>query len=112
MSCAGAGRFRPVPPLGGGLPGSSSSSITHACRRRHRGSVRPTRRQRAFLQPAIGSDESGWEAIAPEDRPAILRRYLAVPPGARPHVRVDRPAPLEEFGRISPPIPVFKIVMR
>lgn len=47
---------------------------------------------------------------APADaRPAILRRYLAVAPGARPHIPVDRHAPLSEFERIAPQIPVFRI---
>ena len=52
------------------------------------------------------------EEVAPEARPAILRRYLALAPGARPHIPVDRHAPLEEFGPIAPQVPVFKIVMR
>jgi deazaflavin-dependent oxidoreductase (nitroreductase family) len=43
-------------------------------------------------------------------RAPILRRYLAVAPGARPHVPVDRHAPLEEFERIADQYPVFRIV--
>ena len=42
-------------------------------------------------------------------RPAILRRYLALAPGARPHIPVDRHAPLSEFEQIAPQIPVFRI---
>lgn len=42
-------------------------------------------------------------------RPAILRRYLAVAPGARPHIPVDRHAPIEEFSRIAAQFPVFRI---
>jgi len=42
-------------------------------------------------------------------RPAILRRYLALAPGARAHIPVDRHAPLERFDRIAPQIPVFRI---
>jgi deazaflavin-dependent oxidoreductase (nitroreductase family) len=49
-------------------------------------------------------------AEVPADaRPAILRRYLAVAPGARPHIPVDRHAPLSEFEQIAPQIPVFRI---
>ncbi|RNL87008.1 nitroreductase/quinone reductase family protein [Halostreptopolyspora alba] len=40
----------------------------------------------------------------------ILRRYIAAAPGARPHIPVDRRAPLEEFERIAPRYPVFRIV--
>jgi deazaflavin-dependent oxidoreductase (nitroreductase family) len=42
-------------------------------------------------------------------RAPILRRYVAVAPGARPHVPVDRHAPLEEFERIAEQYPVFQI---
>jgi deazaflavin-dependent oxidoreductase (nitroreductase family) len=42
-------------------------------------------------------------------RAPILRRYLAVAPGARPHVPVDRHAPLEEFERVAELYPVFQI---
>ncbi|GAB3147750.1 hypothetical protein GCM10027258_41610 [Amycolatopsis stemonae] len=50
------------------------------------------------------------EAVPPGERPPVLRRYLAVAPGARPHIPVDRHAPLEEFGRIAADFPVFRIV--
>jgi hypothetical protein len=41
--------------------------------------------------------------------PPILRRYLQVAPGARPHIPVDRRASLAEFGRIAADYPVFRI---
>jgi len=43
------------------------------------------------------------------DRPAIIRRYLAVAPGARPHLPVDRHAPLAAFEEIAGSVPVFRI---
>ena len=43
-------------------------------------------------------------------RAPILRRYLAVAPGARPHIPVDRHAPLTEFARIADRYPVVRIV--
>jgi deazaflavin-dependent oxidoreductase (nitroreductase family) len=49
------------------------------------------------------------EEVPVQSRPAILRRYLAVAPGARPHIPIDRNASLEEFGRIAPNFPVFRI---
>lgn len=42
-------------------------------------------------------------------RAPILRRFLAIAPGARPHIPVDRKASLEEFERIAPQFPVFQI---
>ncbi|MGW7484029.1 nitroreductase/quinone reductase family protein [Nonomuraea muscovyensis] len=42
-------------------------------------------------------------------RAAILRRYLQVAPGARPHFPIDRHAALEEFERIVDRYPVFRI---
>jgi len=44
-----------------------------------------------------------------EDRPPILRHYLSVAPGARPHIPVDRHSQLEEFASIAPQTPVFRI---
>lgn len=49
------------------------------------------------------------EEVPAGNRAAILRRYLAVAPGARPHIPVDRHAPLEEFEQIAPQVPVFRI---
>lgn len=54
-------------------------------------------------------EELRLEEVAAERRPAILRRYLALAPGARAHIPVDRHAPLEEFERIAPRMPVFHI---
>lgn len=44
------------------------------------------------------------------DRPPILRRHLALAPGARAHVPVDRHAPLAEFARVAAGLPVFRII--
>ncbi|MGW5718535.1 nitroreductase/quinone reductase family protein [Amycolatopsis sp. NPDC003865] len=58
-----------------------------------------------------GRDETvRLQEIAPEERPPVLRRYLAVAPGARAHIAVDRRAPLEDFARIAADVPVFRIV--
>jgi hypothetical protein len=56
-----------------------------------------------------GREDVGLEEVPVDARPAILRRYLAVAPGARPHIQVDRHAPLEEFERIALQVPVFRI---
>jgi deazaflavin-dependent oxidoreductase (nitroreductase family) len=47
--------------------------------------------------------------LPPDERAPILRRYLEVAPGARAHVAVDRHASLDEFERVAPQYPVFKI---
>ena len=52
------------------------------------------------------------EEVPVERRPPILRRYLQVAPGARPHVPVDRHAPLEDFAAVAPRVPVFCITTR
>ncbi len=50
------------------------------------------------------------QEVSPPDRAPILRRYLQVAPGARPHIPVDRKAPLADFERVSPGYPVFRIL--
>lgn len=49
------------------------------------------------------------EEVDPSVRAPILRRYLQVAPGARPHIAVDRRAPLTEFERIARDYPVFRV---
>jgi deazaflavin-dependent oxidoreductase (nitroreductase family) len=48
--------------------------------------------------------------IPTEDRAPILKAYLKRAPGARAHVPVDKDAPLSEFERVAPQIPVFRVV--
>lgn len=50
------------------------------------------------------------DEVPADERPPVLRRYLAVAPGARAHLPVDRHAPLEEFAAIAADFPVFRIV--
>jgi deazaflavin-dependent oxidoreductase (nitroreductase family) len=42
-------------------------------------------------------------------RAPILRRYLALAPGSRPHIPLGSDAPLTEFERIAARYPVFRI---
>jgi hypothetical protein len=42
-------------------------------------------------------------------RPPILKRYLQVAPGARPHIPVDKDAPVDEFASIAAQYPVFRV---
>jgi hypothetical protein len=45
-----------------------------------------------------------------DERAPIIRRYLEVAPGARPHIPVDRTAPLPDFERVAARVPVFAVV--
>jgi hypothetical protein len=44
------------------------------------------------------------------ERPPVLKRYLQQVPGARPHIAVDRHAPLADFASIASHYPVFRVV--
>jgi deazaflavin-dependent oxidoreductase (nitroreductase family) len=50
--------------------------------------------------------------VPDDEKPGILRRYLDLAPGARPHVPVDRHAQLQEFEQVAPRIPVFRLTAR
>ena len=50
------------------------------------------------------------EEVAASQRAPILKAYLQRAPGARPHVPADKDAPLEEFEKIAPTLPVFRVV--
>jgi len=49
------------------------------------------------------------QEVAVSERAPILRAYLKRAPGARPHFDISVDAPLEEFARIAPLVPVFRI---
>lgn len=49
------------------------------------------------------------EEVASAERAPILRRYLQLASGARPHVSVTPGAPMADFERVSPSYPVFRI---
>ena len=43
------------------------------------------------------------------ERTPILKQYLQVAPGARPHIPVDKDAPVGEFAKIAAQFPVFRV---
>jgi len=47
--------------------------------------------------------------VEPAERAPIIKRYLALAPGARAHIPVEPDAPLEEFEKIAADVPVFRI---
>jgi hypothetical protein len=64
---------------------------------------------RAVLQ-RHGREEIHLEEVPAEQRAPILRAYLQRAPGARPHVSVNKDAPLAEFEKIATAFPVVKNV--
>lgn len=50
------------------------------------------------------------ENVPTHQRAPILKAYLKRAPGARPHMLVDKDAPLVEFEKIAADYPVFHIV--
>ncbi len=56
-----------------------------------------------------GAESVRLDEVDPSVRPPILRRYLEVAPGGRPHIPVDRRAPLAEFEQVAARYPVFRI---
>ncbi len=49
------------------------------------------------------------EELAVEKRAPVLKLYLQRAPGARPHIPVDKDAPLAEFQAIAARFPVFRV---
>jgi deazaflavin-dependent oxidoreductase (nitroreductase family) len=63
---------------------------------------------RAVLRSAK-REQIHLEEVPTADRAPILKAYLQRAPGARPHVPVDKDAPLAEFEQIALAFPVFRI---
>ncbi len=63
---------------------------------------------RAILRNG-GREEVQLEELPVEQRAPILKAYLQAAPGARPHVPVDKDAPLAEFEKIAAAHPVFRL---
>jgi deazaflavin-dependent oxidoreductase (nitroreductase family) len=57
-----------------------------------------------------GREAVRLEEIPAERRAPVLKRYLALAPGARPHVPVERDAPLSAFEAIADRFPVFRVL--
>jgi hypothetical protein len=52
------------------------------------------------------------ELVPVERRAPILKAYLKRAPGGRPHIPVDKDAPLEAFAEVAARHPVFRVVAR
>jgi deazaflavin-dependent oxidoreductase (nitroreductase family) len=47
--------------------------------------------------------------LPPAERPPLLKAFLRVAPGARPHIPVDKDAPVEAFVPVADQYPVFRV---
>ena len=52
------------------------------------------------------------EEVGVQERAVTIKPYLQIAPGARPHIPVDKDAPIQAFEEIAPKYPVFRILTR
>jgi len=57
-------------------------------------------------------EEVRLEQVPVERRAPIIKAYLKRAPGGRPHIPVDKDAPMSAFEEIASDIPVFRVVSR
>ncbi len=50
------------------------------------------------------------EEVDIDKRGPILKAYLQIAPGARPHISVDKDAPVGEFEKVACEHPVFRVI--
>jgi hypothetical protein len=47
--------------------------------------------------------------VDPSQKAPILKSYLRLAPGARPHIPISKDAPIAEYEKIAPKYPVFRV---
>jgi len=55
-------------------------------------------------------EEVRLEEVPADQRAPMLKAYLKRAPGARPHLTVNKDAPLSEFEQVASEYPVFRVV--
>jgi deazaflavin-dependent oxidoreductase (nitroreductase family) len=55
-------------------------------------------------------EEVHLQEVPADQRAPILKTYLQRAPGARPHVPVNKNAPIAEFEKVAAAFPVFRVV--
>ena len=65
---------------------------------------------RARLLGPRGREAVRLVQVPANQRAALLRRYLDLAPGARPHLPVPRRAPLAQFEAVAADFPVFRVI--
>ncbi len=63
---------------------------------------------RATLRHGL-AEQVRLEEVPADQRAPILKAYLQRAPGARPHIPVDKDAPLSEFEQVASQYPVFRL---
>ena len=63
---------------------------------------------RAMLRHGI-TEQVRLEEVDVSQRAPILKAYLQIAPGARPHMPVTKDAPLSEFENLATQFPVFRV---
>lgn len=63
---------------------------------------------RATLRHGV-TEQVLLEPVDISQRAPVLKAYLRHAPGARPHIPVDKDAPLAEFERVAPAVPVYRL---
>ncbi len=63
---------------------------------------------KAMLRHGI-SEPVLLEEVEVGQRAPILKAYLQIAPGARPHIPVSKDAPIAEFEKIASQYPVFRL---
>jgi hypothetical protein len=63
---------------------------------------------KAILRHGIREDVL-LEEVDVRQRAVIIKAYLQIAPGARPHIPVDKDAPIAAFEEIAAMVPVFKL---
>jgi len=63
---------------------------------------------RARLRHGV-SEQVLLEEVAVNQRAPILKAYLQIAPGARPHIPISQDAPVSEFEKITAQYPVFRV---
>ncbi|HEX6036066.1 MAG TPA: hypothetical protein VFY83_16630, partial [Anaerolineales bacterium] len=72
--------------------------------------VRNLRAANGHARLRHGRTEEIWlEEMSVEKRAPVLKAYLRLAPGARPHIPVDKNATLGDFEQIAAQIPVFRV---
>jgi deazaflavin-dependent oxidoreductase (nitroreductase family) len=64
---------------------------------------------RAVLRSG-GREEVQLAEVPVDQRAPILKAYLQRAPGARPHVPVNKDAPMADFEKVAAAFPVFRVV--
>jgi deazaflavin-dependent oxidoreductase (nitroreductase family) len=57
-------------------------------------------------------EEVSLEEVEISQRGEIIKAYLQIAPGARPHIQVDKDAPVSEFENMASEYPVFRVTTK